>query len=200
MGTTDSRQRVRLTHAIYLLVLAAVATTDGRAMEGLAALAAQALGFALVAVAVLGRLWTTLFIAGRKGVELVVDGPYATSRHPLYSWSIVAALGLGLSTRSVVLTFALPVAIGIGAAVAARREDAALLSTHDAAWRGYRDSVPAFRPALSMDHLPDVVAVPPRIYWRAFLDAASFLTLWLFVTLLDGLHARGGWPSLGPLP
>jgi protein-S-isoprenylcysteine O-methyltransferase Ste14 len=200
MGTTDSRPRVRLTHAVYLLVLAAVATTDGRAIDGAAVLVAHAVGFALVAVAVLGRLWATLFIVGRKGVELVVEGPYAASRHPLYSWSIVAALGIGLSTCSIALTCVLPVAIGLGAAFAARREDAALHSSHDDAWRGYRDAVPAFRPALSMNHLPDMVVVPPRIYWRAFLDAGSFLALWLCVVLLDGLRSGGAWGSLFRLP
>ena len=128
MGTTDSRPRVRLALAIYLLTLAAVAASDGRAIEGAAALVAQAFGFLLVSAAVLGRLWTTLFIAGRKGEQLVVDGPYARARHPLYSWSIVAALGIGLSTRSAILTFALPVAIGIGVVLAARREDASAAS------------------------------------------------------------------------
>jgi protein-S-isoprenylcysteine O-methyltransferase Ste14 len=200
MGTTDSRPRVRLTHATYLLVLAAVAASDGRAIDGAAALVAQAAGFVLVAIAVLGRLWTTLFIVGRKGVELVVDGPYAASRHPLYSWSIVAALGVGLSTCSLVLTFALATAIGLGAALAARREDAALLSSHDVVWRGYRDAVPAFWPALALNDLPDRIEVPPRIYWRAFLDAASFLLLWLCVMLLDGLRAAGVWQGLFPLP
>jgi protein-S-isoprenylcysteine O-methyltransferase Ste14 len=200
MGTTDSRPRVRLTHAMYLLVLAAVATSDGRSIAGAAAWSAQALGFVLVGGAVLGRLWTTLFIAGRKGSELVVDGPYARSRHPLYFWSIVAALGIGLSTRSIVLTLLLPLAIGVGAAIAARREDAAFLSSHDTAWRGYRDTVPAFWPISSQNPLPDVVAVPTRIYRRAFLDAASFLGLWLCVTLIDALHAGGAWASLFRLP
>ena len=200
MGTTDSRPRVRLTHAIYLLVLAAVAISDGRAIEGAAALTAQALGFFLVEAAVLGRLWATLFIAGRKSAELVVDGPYASSRHPLYACSIIGALGIGLSTRSVALTFALPVAIGCSVALAARREDAALSSSHDATWRNYRDAVPAFWPAFWQDRLPETVAVSTRIYRRAFLDAASFLTLWLSVLLIDGLHAGGAWASLFRLP
>jgi hypothetical protein len=45
-----------------------------------------------------------------------------------------------------------------------------------------------------------MVEVPPRIYWRAFLDAASFLLLWLFVMLLDGLRAGGAWEVLFRLP
>jgi len=200
MGTTDSRPRVRLALAIYLLTLAAVAVSDGRAIEGAAALVAQAFGFVLVSAAVLGRLWTTLFIAGRKGQQLVVDGPYARARHPLYSWSIVAALGIGLSTRSAILTFALPVAIGIGVVLAARREDAALHSSHDVAWRDYRDTVPAFWPASSPNALPEMIAVTTLIYRRAFLDAASFLFLWLCVILIEGLRAGGAWPGLFRLP
>lgn len=200
MGTTDSRPRVRLALAIYLLTVATVALSDGRAIEGAAALIAQAFGFVLVSTAVLGRLWTTLFIAGRKGQQLVVDGPYARARHPLYSWSIVAALGIGLSTRSAILTFALPVAIGIGVVLAARREDAALQSSHDVAWRGYRDTVPAFWPAFSQGALPEQIAVVTPIYRRAFLDAASFLALWLFVVLIEGLRAGGAWPALFRLP
>lgn len=200
MGTTDSRPRVRLALAIYLLTLAAVAASDGRAIEGASAVAAQALGFLLVSAAVLGRIWTTLFIAGRKGQELVVDGPYARARHPLYAWSIVAALGIGLSTRSAILTFALPTAIGIGVVLAARREDAALATSHDAAWRGYRDAVPAFMPAFSQGALPEQVAVATRVYRRAFKDAASFLALWLFVVLIEGLRAGGAWPAIFRLP
>jgi len=200
MGTTDSRPRVRLAHAIYLLVLAAVTASDGRSIEGAAALVAQALGFMLVSAAVLGRLWATLFVAGRKGAELVVDGPYASLRHPLYSWSIVAALGIGLSTRSAILTFALPVAIGICAVFAARREDAGFRTSHDAAWREYRDAVPAFWPMSSRNPMPEMVAVPTRIYRRAFLDAASFLTLWLAVILIEALRAGGAWASLFRLP
>jgi protein-S-isoprenylcysteine O-methyltransferase Ste14 len=200
MGTTDSRPRVRLALAIYLMTLAAIAASDGRAIEGGSALAAQALGFVLVSAAVLGRLWTTLFIAGRKGQELVVEGPYARVRHPLYAWSIVAALGIGLSTRSAILTFALPVAIGLGVVLAARREDTALATRHDAAWRGYRDAVPAFWPAFSQGALPECVAVATQIYRRAFLDAASFLALWLGVILIEGLRGGGGWTALFRLP
>lgn len=178
MTTSVSTPRIRLTQALYLLVLALVATSDGRSLQGNCALLVQSAGFLLVVAAVLGRLWITLFIAGRKGELLVRDGPHSQCRHPLYLGSIVGAI---------VFT-------------AARREDASLLAAHGDAWREYRDSVPAFWPGWSHTRMPESIAVPPRIYRKAFLDAASFLGLWRLVLVLVGLRAGRAWQPLFPKP
>jgi protein-S-isoprenylcysteine O-methyltransferase Ste14 len=197
---SGSAKRLRLHFACYALALAATAATTGRCLEGGAGLAAQAAGFLLVAAAVLWRLWSTLFIAGRKEAELVREGPYARCRHPLYLGSVVAAAGIGLTTRSLVISTALPLAIGVLAVLAARREDAALAAAHGAAWRDYRDLTPAFLPAWRRPPLPGTVTVPPAIYRKAFLDAASFLLLWLLVLLAETLRAGGAWQALLRLP
>jgi hypothetical protein len=169
-------------------------------MESGAGLLAQAAGFLLVAVAVLGRLWTSLFIAGRKETELVREGPYASCRHPLYLASVVAAFGIGLTTRSVTLCVALPALAGAIAWLAARREDRVLQQAHGGEWTAYRDAVTGFRPAWPKQRMPERVSVPPAIYRKAFLDAASFLALWLAVLLLETLRAGGAWPALFRLP
>jgi len=200
MTASASTPRIRLTRLIYLLVLAAAALSEGRAVQGDAGLLAQAAGFLLVAAAVLGRLWTTLFIAGRKEEELVREGPYSICRHPLYLCSVIASLGIALTTRSVVLTVALPALVGVIAGIAARREDRALSQAHPDDWPVYRDAVPGFLLAWSRHRMPDRVSVPPTIYRKAFLDAASFLALWLAVLLLETLRAGGAWPALFRLP
>jgi protein-S-isoprenylcysteine O-methyltransferase Ste14 len=200
MTTSGSTPRIRLTQALYLLVLALAATSDGRRLQGSCALLAQSAGFLLVVAAVLGRLWITLFIAGRKDEQLVREGPFAQCRHPLYLGSIVGAIGIGLTTLSLTLALVLPLIIGAIAFTAARREDAALLAAHGKAWREYHDSVPAFWPRWSHGRMPESVAVPLRIYRKAFLDAASFLALWLLVLLLESLRASGAWQALFSLP
>ncbi len=174
--------------------------SDGRGIRGGPALLAQTAGFLLVVGAVLWRLWVTLFIAGRKEAQLVREGPFALCRHPLYLGSIVGALGIGLTTHSIALAIALPLMVGAIVFAAARREDTALLALHGDDWRRYRDSVRAFWPARSRRRMPESVAVPPTIYRKAFLDAASFLGLWLLVMLFDGLRASGAWPALFSLP
>ena len=200
MTTSGSTPRIRLTQALYLLVLALVAMSDGRFLQGGPSLLAQSAGFLLVVAAVLARLWITLFIAGRKDEQLVREGPFARCRHPLYLGSIVGAIGIGLTTLSLTLAIALPLIIGAIAFTAARREDAALLAAHGEAWREYHDSVPGFWPRWSHTRMPESVAVPPRIYRKAFFDAASFLALWLLVLLLESLRAAGAWQALFSLP
>jgi len=200
MATSACTPRIRLTQALYLLVLAVVALSDGRALRAPAALLAQSTGFALVVMAVLGRLWTTLFIAGRKDEQLVREGPFSMCRHPLYLCSVVGALGIGLTTLSLSLTIALPIVVATIVAAAERREDAALLAAHGGAWREYRDAVPAVWPVWSRMHMPEFITLPPRIYRKAFLDAASFLGLWLAVLLLEGLRSGGAWTALFRLP
>ena len=160
MTTSGSTPRIRLTQLLYLLVLALVAASNGRQLQGACSLLAQSAGFLLVASAVLWRLWTTLFIAGRKDQELVRDGSFSLCRHPLYLGSIVAAAGIGLTTLSLTMTFALPLGIAAIVFVAARREDAALVAAHGGAWREYRDSVPAFWPNSLQQRSPEWVSVP----------------------------------------
>lgn len=201
MSASLSTPRIRLTQLLYLGVLAAVVATDGRALEGGAGLAAQAAGFLLVGTAVLGRIWTTLFIAGRKDEQLVRDGPYARCRHPLYLCSVVAALGIGLTTRSVVLTGVLPSLVAALAASAAWREERVLRQVHGQEWLSYRNAVPAIWPARPTPVTSDrVVVVVVPVYRKAFLDAASFLVLWLLVLLLDSLRSGGAWQALFRLP
>ena len=200
MTAIASTPRIRLTQTLYLLVLALVAASDGRCLQGASALLAQSAGFGLVVIAVLGRLWTTLLIAGRKQERLVREGPYARCRHPLYLCSVIGALGIGLTSLSLTLTIALPLVVAAIVAMAARSEDAALLAAHGDAWREYRESVPAFWPGRARWPMPESVAVSPWIYRKAFLDAASFLGLWLIVLLIEGLHAGGAWRAFFRLP
>lgn len=200
MSASFSTPRIRLTQLLYLGVLAAVVATGGRALEGGAGLAAQAAGFLLVGTAVLGRIWTTLFIAGRKDEQLVREGPYARCRHPLYLCSVVAALGIGLTTRSVVLTAVLPSLIAALAALAAWREDRVLRQMHGQDWLSYRDAVPAIWPARPKPVTSGRVIVVVPVYRKAFLDAASFLVLWLLVLLLDSLRSGGAWQASFRLP
>jgi len=56
-------------------------------------------GLALVALAVLGRLWCATYIAGRKNTELCRVGPYSLVRHPLYVFSSLGLLGVLITTH-----------------------------------------------------------------------------------------------------
>lgn len=58
-------------------------------------------GIALVLACIFGRLWSILYVGGRKNQELVTGGPYSMTRNPLYFFSTVGIVGVGLMFGSI---------------------------------------------------------------------------------------------------
>jgi protein-S-isoprenylcysteine O-methyltransferase Ste14 len=200
MTRSRSTPRIRFTQALYVLVVLVVPVASGQTFSGLGGATAQLAGLFLVSVAAVGRLWTSLFIAGRKDRQLVQDGPYAISRNPLYLLSVVGALGIGLATRSLVMTIALPLVLAIVFARVVRAEEDLLAALHGQEYASYARSVPRFWPDLSLRRDAGEVLVPAAVYFKAFLDAASFLLLYCLVIAGNLLAQYGLTPALLRLP
>jgi protein-S-isoprenylcysteine O-methyltransferase Ste14 len=200
MNVSRSTPRIRFTQVLYLVVIGLAALSDGRVMTGLAGALAQLVGLMFVSLAALGRLWTSLFIAGRKDLELVTDGPYSVCRNPLYGLSLLGAGGIGLASRSLTLTVALPAVLAVVFTRAIRAEESYLATLHAADYAAYRAAVPRYWPDRT-HHRPRLEArVPTRIYYKAFLDAASFLLLYVLVVAADLLADHDLTPTPIVLP
>lgn len=200
MTQSASTPRLRATLAGYVALLAATALATPRPLAAATAAVVDALALACVVLAVLGRIWCSVFIAGRKDAELVVDGPYALCRHPLYSLSFVAGAGLGIATHSILLAGMTMLGLTLLLRRAARSEDAFLAHRHGEAFRGYAASTPRFLPRTLRHAMPRTREVIPAVLWKAFVDAATFLLLYMLVVTLRRLGEAGVLPSLGQLP
>jgi protein-S-isoprenylcysteine O-methyltransferase Ste14 len=200
MTTSRSTPRVRLLAASFLLAVVLVAVSQRDVLDGAIGRLAQLAGLACIVVAALWRIWTSLFIAGSKDTTLATAGPYAACRHPLYAGSLLAALGLGLATRSVTLATLLPLLSGILHARAIADEEALLRELHGAAYERYEREVPAIRPDWRRYSVPDSLTVHPHVLAKAFRDAGSILGAWMLVQLADLLQAGSLTPSLFQLP
>ncbi|WP_348529217.1 isoprenylcysteine carboxylmethyltransferase family protein [Mesorhizobium sp. LSJC264A00] len=82
----------------------------------------EALGIGFVLVCFLGRLWSILYVGGRKNDELVTIGPFSMSRNPLYFFSTVGAAGVGLMYGSVLVAAALALVSYLVFRVTVRKE------------------------------------------------------------------------------
>jgi protein-S-isoprenylcysteine O-methyltransferase Ste14 len=200
MSSSASTPRLRITLVLLVVVLALVAVSQRGWATGLAGVAMQLAGLACIACAALGRVWSSAFIAGFKDEALVRTGPYSALRHPLYVLSLLAALGIGLATRSLAITVALVVTLGAIHAAAARREDALLRARHGAAFEDYRRSVPSFWPRGSTYEVPERLEIRPRVFWKAFLDAGSLLGYYALLVIADALQLAGVTPTWLWLP
>lgn len=184
MTESASTPRLRATFAIYLGLIAATAVWGPHSLAPAANVAAGVAGFLCVALACLGRLWSSVFIAGHKDETLVTAGPYARLRHPLYACSVLGALGLGLTSRSALLCGIVVVLIAALVVYAAACEEQFLAEQFPEAFAAYAAAVPQkWWPGPRRAPAPERIDVRPAVYWKAFLDAGSFFGLWLLVTL-----------------
>jgi protein-S-isoprenylcysteine O-methyltransferase Ste14 len=184
MTESASTPRLRATFATYIALVAATAVVGPREIGvGLSHLAGI-VGFICVAMACLGRIWCSLFIAGYKDEVLVTTGPYARCRHPLYSFSILGAFGLGLASMSPLLCAAVVVVITGLVVYAASCEEQFLADAFPEEFKAYVAATPnQWWPAIRKSPLPPQLDVRPSVFWKAFLDAGSFFVLWLLVSL-----------------
>lgn len=92
----------------------------------------------------LGR-WFTGTLGVKVGHELVSDGPYAITRHPMYTGMLTMVFGAALVWNSV-LTLVLAVLLVVPFAVQARYEEPLLEAHFGEAYREYRRRVPRLLP------------------------------------------------------
>ncbi len=182
MTESASTPRLQITFAIYLALIASAAVIGPRELGGFWYYAMSTVGFVLVCLACLGRIWCSVFIAGHKDAELVTTGPYARCRHPLYACSILGALGLGLASKSWLLSVVTVLLITALVVYAASCEEQFLADAFPEQSKAYVAATPNLWWPGAARPLPDHLDVRPVVYWKAFLAAGAFFLLWLLVT------------------
>ncbi|UVK42641.1 isoprenylcysteine carboxylmethyltransferase family protein [Mesorhizobium sp. AR07] len=179
--------RVAAVLAVLLLFLAKPALSEGS--QGHDTL--EFLGFCLVVVCVVGRLWSILYVGGKKNEELVSTGPFSTTQNPLYFFSTVGAVGIGLIYGSVLAAMALGVASFFIFRVTARKEAEFLLGKFGPAYLAYIKSTPRFWPNPLLYHDQDEQQFSTRALKRTFFDGLYFLAVFPIIELIEHFRATG---------
>jgi len=153
-------------------------------------------GALLVGIATVGRLWCSLYISGYKTKQLVKTGPYSLSRNPLYFFSLLGAIGVGMVTE----TLTIPVVIAAGFALyypsVIREEESRLAEIHGDEYMEYRLNTPLFLPSISLLKEPEEYTVNPRIFRKSIFEALWFVWILGIIELLEEFHATGVIPTL----
>jgi protein-S-isoprenylcysteine O-methyltransferase Ste14 len=157
-------------------------------------------GVLLIFLGVVGRLWATLYIGGRKSSEVVTGGPYSITRNPLYVFSTVAAAGVGAQTGSFVITAGFAVICAAAFYVVILREEKFLKEALGTPFRAYAARVPRFIPKLSLYQEGDTGSFKPRLLLTTLLDGLVFLVALPVFEVIDGAQQSGILPVLFRLP
>lgn len=160
----------------------------------------ETLGYALILICIAGRTWCALYIGGRKKKVLVDQGPYSVSRNPLYLFSVIGGLGVGLQAGNLVTGLALALFVFMLFSVVIAQEESFLKGRFPEEFAAYAASVPRWGPRLSNWHSDLELTVQPRLVLVTFRDALWFLVA---IPLMEGIELaqNAGWlPVLLHLP
>ena len=157
-------------------------------------------GIVLIILAIFGRAWCTLYIGGRKALDLTDTGPYSISRNPLYMFSFIGAIGIGAQTGSLLVALL----FGIGAFAiflpVVLREERALQTLFGKPFEDYKARVPRFGPRFGAWQDAEILEVRPHLLWRTLRDGLVFLMVIPIFELIDRLQVGGLIDPLVYLP
>ncbi len=163
-------------------------------------LAVDVFAFILVIVAAFGRLWALAYISGHKTKDLITEGPYSMVRNPLYLFSLIGAVGIGLMTKNVLVFGVIVILFGLYYPFVIRAEENHLRVVHGESFDKYREKTPMFLPRASLFREPSHYTIDTRLFRRAFFSVMWFPLLFMALMVIERLHATGIIPVVLTVP
>jgi protein-S-isoprenylcysteine O-methyltransferase Ste14 len=194
LGMYQHRRRIWLAAAIALLagIMLLVSTSWLEAARQLI----EAIGVILIGAAILGRLWCTLYIGGRKSDTVVQTGPYSIMRNPLYFFSAIGAAGVGAQSGSVIVALVFGLLCTLAFLIVIRREERFLSGQFGTDYQDYLARVPRFFPNVRLIRDEATLSVHPKRLYTTLLDGLVFFAALPAFKAVEYLQESGVIPVL----
>ena len=157
-------------------------------------------GYGLVIFGAFGRVYCTAFIGGRKNDEVVRAGPFSIVRNPLYVFSFLALLGVGLQSGMWLVTLLLVGAFVLYYPLVVAKEEAFLKNKFGEPYEAYVREVPRWLPDFKLWNEPEQVDAKPKFLRKTALDAMVFFLPLPAFSLIAQLQAAQILPLWLTLP
>jgi len=160
----------------------------------------EGLGLGLIAVAVVGRAWCSLYIGGRKKEQIVDIGPYSVSRNPLYLCNFIGAFGVGALTGSLTIALAVTAAAVALFVPVIRKEEAWLTAKFGNAYVSYAERTPRFGPDPGKWRDRPTILVNPVYFMRTIRDGSLIFIAWPAIEVIGMIQDEGWIDAIVQLP
>lgn len=187
-------RRVLLGILIFLAFVFLLFVRSGGSQEGHDLV--EAFGLGLIVIGIVGRMWCTLYIGGRKSAEIVEFGPYSITRNPLYVFSSVAAAGVGAQTGSLIVTASFFIACAGVFHFVIRREERFLEEAFGDIYRAYCSRVPRFWPSPRLYRDQATLTVSTSRVYSTFGDGLIFFVAKPAFEIVEHFQNVGAIPVL----
>jgi len=190
------RIRVSQIFAGLLIVLICVSSSLWEDKAPIVTMVLFVLGVVLVGIGSLGRLWCSVYIAGYKTDHLITKGPYSMCRNPLYFFSLLGALGVGLTSETLLIPFVILIAFIGYYLLVIKSEEAELIRLHKSKFEIYLKEVPIFFPKISLLNEPEEYVVKPIVFRRHMFNALWFVWFIGVLEIIKEFHELKVLPTI----
>lgn len=158
------------------------------------------LGYFLISVCALGRLYSTAFLGGHKNESLITYGAFSVVRNPLYFFSLLGMTGVSFISGHILIMVAVPIVFVVMYHFLIQREEAFLMEAFGQVYKDYMVSTPRLVPNLKLYNAPESIEVVPKYLSKAFKDAIWWFAAFPLFEFAEYLQESGLVPSLFVLP
>jgi len=174
-----------------LILLLAIFTMPPFKQGDLADILSDTSGLFLLTICSMGRLWALLYISGKKTHEVITDGPYSIVRHPLYLFSFIGAIGIGLASDNILVLAALVIFYLSYYPLTILSEEKILTKKFGQTYIDYAKCTPRFLPKLSLYKSPDHFAVNANILLKNLALGMWFIWIFILFNVIQMLQTIG---------
>jgi protein-S-isoprenylcysteine O-methyltransferase Ste14 len=196
-----ARQRVVVSRIFAIVVILLVTFTAAPYKEGsLTDILFETFGLFLLTVCSMGRLWALLYISGYKKLELITEGPYSMVRHPLYVFSLIGAIGIGLASENILVLAALVIFYLSYYPLTIFVEEKKLTEKFGQSYLDYIKCTPRFLPKLSLYKGSAQYQINADIFVKNLANGMWFIWIFILLNFIETLQETGYIPVLLRVP
>ncbi len=188
--------RTRLSKALAVLVIIAFIFGEQKYTLGsISSGIVDIVALLLVTLGTLGRVWCGFYISGFKNKKVVTDGPYSITRNPLYLFSLIGAIGIGLVSHSLSVLAFIVIGFAIYYPFVIVGEERKLTSILGDDYQNYINKVPRFFPKFNLFTQPKEYTVKPKVFYKDLRDVTMFIVTYCLILLINVLKTNDIIPT-----
>ena len=185
---------------VVFIIIFLLISTHSWAKNSLIYLLMKWVGFIFVVTATLGRLWCSIYISGYKEDVVINQGPYSMVRNPLYLFSFIGAMGLGLASANIIVILIIFVLFTFFYPSVVSSEEKILLERHGNVFSDYINSTPKWFPKFSNFKRPKKYLVQIKQFESSIISSMWFLWFFLIFHIIELLHETNVLPTIIRIP
>lgn len=185
------KHRMRTTRVLLVFIaLLVLFTTTVIQVDSFWGILFDWVGYFLIVLACLGRVFSGAFICGTKNHKLSTQGPFSIVRNPLYVFSFFGAVGLGfLSGHLTILLLVVMIYLTYYPEVV-KKEEIFLSQKFGKEYEDYMKNVPRWIPRQLKLNLPTTFTVYPSLLLKTILDSSLFFIIFPLMAIVNILHSN----------